>query len=680
VASPAETAVGDAADRFAGVLSPLRIGRCTARNRVVVTGHGAFLDFYRPGESPDRYVGYLERRAAGGVGTVIMQPMHVHPSSHALGHHTYDPRDMAHKFAAMSSALHREGALALVQLFHFGAQFTSEARRNLEPLWAFSPLTSPEGERAHEMDDSQVEEIIDAFVDAAVLAIDSGMDGVELHAAHGYLLQQSFSPWANQREDRWGDPLAFATEVVSRVRRAVGEDAVAGLRISADDFVPADRGGLGAEGLRAVAAALVGTGHLDYLNHSVGSRSAHYARAIGSYRYDHGHMLDLSSKLRGAIGARVPVVGVGRITTLDEAEAAIGSGRCDLVAMTRAHIADPDVVAKARSGRLSSTRPCVGANQGCVDRMTSGLPITCFHNPAVGRERTSEIVRTDRPRTVLVVGGGPAGLMAAETAALAGHRVTLAESTEQLGGRLRHVLALERANELFSSIDFLAGSLDRLGVTLRLGTTVDGAALDQVAPDAVVIATGARHAATALDAGDGTVPVCSPDGALDRRSTASFEGVDVLVVDVVGNQEVALVVERLATDGARVVWATPALAPGWAVGFTLLKDLMQHVSDLGALIETSTAFVSIERGLVTTRHVYRRVNLRRRFDLVVAGAAPVAVTGDLAAGAAARGIEAFVAGDAVAPRNAMLAFREGFDAARALDRIVPPTGVSVRSR
>ena len=155
-----------------------------------------------------------------------------------------------------------------------------------------------------------------------------------------------------------------------------------GVRLSVDDYRrPAD-GGLGPEGLRDVARALVDTGHIDYLNQSSGSRSSHYARAVGSYHHPPGELLPLIAQTRQAIDARVPVVGVGRVTTPELAELALEDEVCDLVAMTRAQIADPDVVAKLRRGHADRIRPCVGANQGCVDRMVGGLAITCIHNAA----------------------------------------------------------------------------------------------------------------------------------------------------------------------------------------------------------------------------------------------------------------------------------------------------------
>ena len=303
----------------------------------------------------------------------------------------------------------------------------------------------------------------------------------------------------------------------------------------------------------------IATGHLDYLSHSMGARAEHYARTIANYWTPPGPFVEATRSLHTAVGGAVPLVGVGQISVPDLAEDLVAQGCCELVGMTRAQIADPDLVRKLAGDVAGPVRPCVHANQGCVDRVGLGAPITCFHNPDVGQEATIE----GRPPAggvlnILVAGGGPAGLKAAEAARLRGHHCVVYEAAPGLGGRLALLTGAGPAEELAESTRWLAVELIRLGAAVHCGRTVDRQLLAAVDPDAVVLATGATPVPHELGPHDGSIRIVSPEVVMASASAGELAGQRVVVVDNLGNHDVG------ACRGLCGSWvAVPHLSPTW---------------------------------------------------------------------------------------------------------------------
>jgi len=640
------------------LLTPIDLGPVNVQNRVVSTAHGSFLDFYRPGIAPDQYVAYQERRARGGCGLIVLQAMLVHRSSQTIGQWMWERDDVLPKLELMADRLHKNGTQVFVQLAHYGAQFRSDGNADLIPLWGFSPMLSPSGwEPSHEMTTEEVEEVLKGYEQTAAVALEAGLDGLEIHAAHGYLLQQSFSPWGNTRSDEWSEPLGFLNAVMQRVRKVAGSDKAVGLRISADDYLTEQAGGLGVEGLTRVASEACSTGYLDYLTHSAGARSAHYARSIANYYGEAGALLPLTDSLK-KVSAGLPVIAVGKILTPTHAEEILQSGRADLVAMTRAQIADPDMVVKYMSGSEGRIRPCVGANTGCVDRMSASLPITCFHNPEVGREVThAELIPAKSSRKVLVVGAGPAGLKAAEIASKRGHKVTVFDRASEPGGRLRWVRKLGKPEKMLGAVDWLVSELEILGVEVQLGAEVDKSLISAIAPDTVVLATGASGSGLDVDS-DGSVPIYTEDQAMTEDV-----GNRVLFVDLLGYQQQSFVAEYLCSIGAILTMATPFPQVGPNIGFTHIRGHMERLYKFGAELRTSTAVTRIANGEVELRHLFSKKTEALPYDAVVAGTMARADTSLLDTSRLFTN-SIILAGDAVAPRTALHAFREGDDAGR----------------
>jgi 2,4-dienoyl-CoA reductase-like NADH-dependent reductase (Old Yellow Enzyme family) len=646
------------------LLEPVEIGRTTLRNRAVVTAHTFDFAVYNKGADTSQYVEYLQRRAAGGASLISAQNINA-PMVDDKNPFPYDY--LSTMFSAIAGAAHNNGSAAVLQIVSVGAALRSGVDPSIpwdgQPLMAFSPVRSViSPEIAHPMREEEIEGIVEGFGRLAELAVASGLDGVELHGGHGYLLHQSLNPWTNMREDRWGEPLAFWTAVLGRVREGLGRDGILGARVPSDDYHPVEQGGLGPDRLRDIICQLVDTGHIDYLNPSEGSNNLHYARTVGTYRRPHGDFLKNTSAIKHAINGAVPVIGVGRITTVEEAEEALERGDCDIVGLTRAHIADPDVIAKTIAGQSKRVRPCVAANV-CIDRIMAGTHVRCFHNPDAGREfRTKDLALATTPRKVLVIGGGPAGMKAAELAARRGHRVTLAEKNSRLGGRLGALTGLSPVRELLGALDWLENELVLLDLEIALNTEVDRELLERGAFDSIILATGSVAPPPAF-ATDGSIPIYSTDEAMSLVDRAS--GYRVLVHDLLGTEEAAGVTEQLVAAGLAVTATTPLPATGMFMGFTHNADHIQRLLGSGVSVEERAELVQVANGTANLLSHFTGAIRSIEVDGIVLAQLRQP---DLALEHVVHEIcdDVHHVGDANAPRNAFTAFLEGDMAGRKL--------------
>ena len=458
--------------RYPHLFSSLRIGNVTVRNRILQTAHVKL--FTENGVDSNRNVAYQVERARGGTGLLITGNRLVHPTST-----TGMPR-FAYQYLkgeleidrAMTSGVHAHGGVIFTQLNHFGPNATSDSADDLRVLWGPSAVKSPAyGETAKAMEQEDIDEVIAWWGRCAELSREGGFDGTEVHIAHSYLLHSFLSPVYNKRTDGYGgsfeNRLRFAREVIDEVRGRVGNDWVVGVRITLSDFIP---GGLDAGDAVQTARLLEADGKVDYVNVSAaGYHNIHMA--IQPSDAPDGYLVELAAEVKSAV-RDLPVFTIGGIKDPAMAEEIVASGRADMVAMTRTQIADPEFANKAREGREDEIYHCIRGNQGCIGRVFKGMAISCTVNPAAGREARfgiGTLTPAESQARWLVVGGGPAGMKAAETLAKRGHRVTLIEREAELGGQVNLILRTP-GRETFG---WITKDLDRhmrkAGVEILLG-------------------------------------------------------------------------------------------------------------------------------------------------------------------------------------------------------------------
>jgi 2,4-dienoyl-CoA reductase-like NADH-dependent reductase (Old Yellow Enzyme family)/thioredoxin reductase len=648
------------------ILSPIDIGGVSIPNRVVRTAHATGIG---AGRMDEDLVAYHEARARGGVGLTVVEIMAVHPSSPG-SLNAFDPT-LVDGYRKLMDAVRPHGMKVFQQLWHAG--------HNSMPLgggapWSASDIPSPLlGVVPRPMSKAQIDEIVQAFAAAAKLCKDGGLDGVEIHAAHGYLIQQFLSPNSNVREDDYGGSLEnrmrFLLDVMRAVRAAVAEPGFAvGIRIASD----LTGGGVGIDANAAVVRALRREGLADFVNISLGNYHS-FPKMIGGMHEPAGYELETAVPV--GVEANVPVIVTGRFRTLEEADQVVRLGQADLVGMTRATIADPDLVAKTRAGRADRVRPCIACNQGCVGQLLGPeRRVGCAVNAAAGFERKlgdDKLVATDAPKSVLVIGGGPAGMEAARVAAKRGHRVILAEAAPDLGGTLLFAARAPRRQALFDIVKWLEDEVYAEGVDVRLSTYVTADDLASFGADHVILATGAEprldgvqlsHPGEPFE-GCGLSQVISSN---DLFARADIPGSSALVVDDVGHYEGLAAAEHLAAAGLPVTLVTrhPTLAP--LVRSALMVDpALERLANYRFAYHVGTRVRAVDGQSATLQWVTGGPDWKVNADLVVFVSLNRPRLELLDAIEAAQ-IPCTVIGDAMSPRFLVKATADGNAAGRAI--------------
>jgi len=647
---------------FARLFSPIRIGHATAKNRIVSTPHGAA--FGEKGNITDRYIRYHEEKARGGCGVVMMfGSSSIHPSSiNDWGEVNNWDDSVIPQFRQMSEAIHRHGALCLSQISHRGRR--GHSWYSGTALWAPSD-TREERHREwpHIMTKGEIREVIDAWAAAAVRLKKGGYDGADIPLYGGHLLENFISPLANTRSDEYGgtleNRLRLPTEVLRALREAVGRDFIIGLRHSGDHFV---EGGLTREELLEIARRLDALGIADYwMVSGSNTETLRYEAAVTpSHYHPRGVFNDLAALTKTVV--RVPVIVAGRVVTAEQAEAALASGVCDLVGMTRALIADPEMPKKVAEGRIDDVRVCVGASEGCIGRLRQGKAITCVQNPAIGRE--AELLQVDPAATrrrVVVVGGGVAGLEAARVAALRGHQTILLEATGAVGGQVLAVARAPKREDYANIPTWLANQATKAGAEIRLNRRVSGADVLALRPDAVIIATGATQRLPDIPG----VKLPHVTTTVDVLMGRTAPGRRVVIVDEEGYFAAPSTADFLAERGAQVTIVCRYFMIGEDIDEGTRSDLYARLFSRGVTLQPMTRAIEILPQGVRTRHTFSNAEGTVEADSVViafGGKANDALSRELDGKVA----DLKVIGDAYSPRRVHDAILDGTRVARTL--------------
>ncbi|QKT12821.1 mycofactocin system FadH/OYE family oxidoreductase 1 [Rhodococcus sp. W8901] len=591
-----------------------------------------------------RHVAYYERRARGGAGVIVTETASVHESDWP-----YERAPLAARcgsgWADVVAACRPHGTLVLAGLGHTGLQGSSAWSQ--AALWAPSRFPDPiSRELPMEMGQAQIDSLVEGFGAAARVAAAAGADGVELDAGPFSLLRQFHSGLTNRRADPYGaDRLRLTREVISAVRAELGDGRILSLRLCCDELAP--WAGVAPDEAAEQVGALS-----DSVDLLVVVRGGPFTTA--AYRPDMqsepGFNVELCRAMREAAGGRVPVVLQGSVVGADQAQGALDDGVADLVEMTRAQIADPDLVARVRDGLVP--RPCVLCNQTCLVRDPRNPIVTCIGNPSAGHE-TVDPEPVVAVESALVVGGGPAGLEAARALAQRGVRVTLTEKAARTGGMLRTAAVGAGRVRLAMLVDWLEAECRRLGVDIRTDIELGAAELAEArtAGTLVVHATGSSPRPAPCPVGAGVQAVT----AADVLAGAVLEPGPVVLFDPVGGPVAVSVALWLAEQDREVAIATPDQLIGSRLGPT--GDLV------GANARVQRAGVARHLAAIPVSAAAGEVLLENRFT-GVRTRVPCAVFVDCShrlpnESVGAGGPQDERIGDCVAPRSVLEAVREG---------------------
>lgn len=495
---------------FAKLFSPMKIGSCTIPNRLAVPA--MVTNFCtEDGLVTDRFVRYLEEKAKGGWGLIITEDYAVNPN--AKGYRfipgLYNDAQLEGN-RKLTETIHRYDSKIFCQIYHPGRQSTHFVNGGVQPIAPSATMDPLLQEMPREMTVEEIHGIVADFASCARRCKEAGFDGIEIHAAHGYLISEFLSPYTNKRVDQYGgcfdNRARFLDEIYAAVRKEVGADFPVTVRISVNEYLL---------GGRTEAESFVLARHceelgFDAIHVSNGMYASPATRQIIAPMFsEHAFNMQGAQQIKELV--HIPVILTNRINDPRMADTLLMMNKADFIGMARGSLADPFLPVKARQGHLSNIRYCIGCLQGCEQKLFEGTSITCLVNPRIGLEYESELTPVETPKKVLVIGGGPGGLMAAETAARRGHQVTVYEKKADLGGQFKSAAYPIGKGELATFISSARQNLSDMQVPIHLNTEVTPELLEAEKPDAIIVATGAHPLMPPIPGIDGSHVVTAED-------------------------------------------------------------------------------------------------------------------------------------------------------------------------
>jgi dimethylglycine catabolism A len=609
--------------RYPHLFEPIQLNQLKIRNRIVSTAHAeVYAENGVPGE---RYIRYYEEKARGGVGLAICggsSPVAKDSPAQWWSSVNLARDETMEGLAKLAETMHTHGAKIMIQATHMG-------RRTAWHGFDWPHLVTPSGVRepvhrgnAKTIEIEEIRRIIRDYAQAARRVKASGLDGIEISAAHQHLIDQFWSPRTNHRTDEWGgsleNRLRFGIEVLKAVREEVGRDFCVGLRMCGDEF---HEDGLSHEHLKEIAQAMSETGLIDYLSVIGSGADTHntLANCMPPMALPPEPFVHLAGGIKSVV--KIPVMHAQSIRDAQQAERLLANGTVDMVGMTRAQIADPHMVIKIRDGREDQIKQCVGANY-CIDRQYNGLDVLCVQNAATSRERTMPHIipkSTGPKRKVVVVGAGPAGLEAARVARERGHDVVLFETHGQVGGQVNLAAKAPKREQMAGIIRWFDLETIRLGVDRRMNTEADVSMIMDERPDIVVLATGGvPHTDQVADWG--AAEGLSVSGWDILSGSVAPQG-NVLVYDGISTHAGSGVADFIASRGHLVEIVTPDVKIADDTGGTTFPIFYRQLYAQGVILTPNHWLDRVYREgdklVAVLRNEYTEVQEERVVDQVV---------------------------------------------------------------